>query len=96
MCMCWRPDFLSILTGSSASRRQSAARLARIDARVANVRADALHKATTGLARRYERLVAVLQEVQGQQQPLLGMALEPVLPPDAGHAGNCSHTLDGA
>jgi putative transposase len=41
----------------SASRRKSAARLARIHARVANVRADALHKATTGLARRYETVV---------------------------------------
>ena len=32
----------------SASRRKSAARLARIHARVADVRADALHKTTTG------------------------------------------------
>ncbi|MBO0834543.1 MAG: IS607 family element transposase accessory protein TnpB [Actinobacteria bacterium] len=42
----------------SANRRKSAARLARIHARVANVRADALHKATTGLAARYETVVA--------------------------------------
>jgi putative transposase len=41
----------------SANRRKSAARLARIHARVANVRADALHKATTALARRYETVV---------------------------------------
>jgi len=41
----------------SANRRKSAARLARIHARVANVRADALHKATTDLARRYETVV---------------------------------------
>ena len=34
----------------SANRRKCAARLARIHARVANVRADALHKATCGLA----------------------------------------------
>jgi putative transposase len=42
----------------SANRRKSAARLARIHARVANVRSDALHKATTDLARRYEIVVA--------------------------------------
>jgi putative transposase len=41
----------------SANRRKSADRLARIHARVANVRADALHKATTDLARRYETVV---------------------------------------
>ncbi len=41
----------------SANRRKSAARLARIHARVANVRANALHKATTDLARRYETVV---------------------------------------
>lgn len=41
----------------SANRRKSAARLARIHARVANVRADALHKATADLARRYETVV---------------------------------------
>jgi transposase len=38
----------------SANRRKHAAQIARIHARVAGVRADALHKATTGLARRYE------------------------------------------
>jgi putative transposase len=41
----------------SVNRRKSAARLARRHARVANVRADALHKATTGLAARYETVV---------------------------------------
>ena len=41
----------------SANRRKSAARLARLHARVANVRADTLHKATTGLARRYQTVV---------------------------------------
>jgi len=41
----------------SANRRKSAARLARVHARVAHVRADALHKATTDLARRYETVV---------------------------------------
>jgi putative transposase len=40
----------------SVNRRQAAARLARMHARVASVRADALHKATTGLAARYETL----------------------------------------
>jgi putative transposase len=42
----------------SANRRKAAARLARLHARVANVRDDALHKATTDLARRYETVVA--------------------------------------
>ena len=41
----------------SANCRKSAARLARIHARVANLRADALHKATTDLAARYETVV---------------------------------------
>jgi putative transposase len=41
----------------SANRRKSAARLARIHARAANVRADALHKATTSLAARYQTVV---------------------------------------
>jgi putative transposase len=49
----------------SANRRKHAARLARIHARVANVRADALHKATTGLARRYETVVAEDLNVAG-------------------------------
>jgi putative transposase len=41
----------------SANRRKSAARLARIHVRVANIRADALHKTTSGLAARYETIV---------------------------------------
>src|ERR1019366_7991297 len=49
----------------SANRRRRAARLARIHARVADVRADALHKTTTGLARRYETVVAEDLNVAG-------------------------------
>jgi putative transposase len=49
----------------SANRRKDAARLARIHARVANLRADALHKATTGLAARYETVVAEDLNVTG-------------------------------
>ena len=49
----------------SANRRKSAARLARIHARVASVRADALHKATSDLARRYETVVAEDLNVAG-------------------------------
>jgi putative transposase len=49
----------------SANRRKSAARLARIHARVANVRADALHKATSMLAARYETVVAEDLNVAG-------------------------------
>jgi putative transposase len=41
----------------SANRRKHAAALARIHAHVANVRADALHKVTSDLARRYETVV---------------------------------------
>jgi putative transposase len=49
----------------SANRRKSAARLARVHARVANVRADALHKATTDLTRRFETVVAEDLNVTG-------------------------------
>lgn len=49
----------------SANRRRAAARLARIHARVANVRTDALHKATSDLARRYETVVAEDLNVAG-------------------------------
>ena len=49
----------------SANRRKSAARLARIHARVASVRADALHKATSDLARRYGTVAAEDLNVAG-------------------------------
>lgn len=49
----------------SANRRKSAARLARIHARVANVRSDALHKATSMLAAQYEVVVAEDLNVAG-------------------------------
>lgn len=49
----------------SANRRKATARLARIHARVANVRADALHQATTDLAARYETVVAEDLNVTG-------------------------------
>ena len=52
-------------TLGSANRRKHAATLARIHARVANVRADALHKATTDLARRYETVVVEDLNVTG-------------------------------
>jgi putative transposase len=48
-----------------ANRRKHAGRLARIHARVANVRSDALHKATSGLAVRYETVVAEDLNVTG-------------------------------
>jgi putative transposase len=47
------------------NRRKSAARLARIHARAASVRADALHKATTELSARYETVVAEDLNVTG-------------------------------
>ena len=49
----------------SANRRKSATRLARIHARVANIRANALHKATSDLARRYETVAAEDLNVAG-------------------------------
>jgi putative transposase len=49
----------------SANRRKSAARLARIHARVTNVRADTLHKTTTDLACRYETVVVEDLNVAG-------------------------------
>ena len=48
-----------------ANRRKHAGHLARIHARVANVRADALHKATSDLTRRYETVVAEDLNVSG-------------------------------
>jgi putative transposase len=49
----------------SARRRRSAARLARLHARIASVRADALHKATTMLAARYQTVAAEDLNVAG-------------------------------
>jgi putative transposase len=49
----------------SANRRKATARLARLHARVASVRADALHKATSQLASRYETVVAEDLNVAG-------------------------------
>lgn len=49
----------------STNRRKHAARLARIHARAAGVRADALHKATSDLAARYETIVAEDLNVTG-------------------------------
>ncbi|MGH3249404.1 MAG: RNA-guided endonuclease InsQ/TnpB family protein, partial [Trebonia sp.] len=45
--------------------RRPAARLARLHARIANVRADALHKATPVLAARYETVIAEDLNVAG-------------------------------
>jgi putative transposase len=44
---------LSRKAKGSANRRKAAARLARLHARIANVRRDALHKATTEIVRRF-------------------------------------------
>lgn len=49
----------------SANRRRSAAQLARLHARVANIRADALHKATSLLAARYETIITEDLNVAG-------------------------------
>jgi putative transposase len=49
----------------SARRRRAAGRLGRVHARVAAVRADALHKATTRLAARYETVVVEDLNVTG-------------------------------
>src|SRR5215467_298598 len=52
-------------TAGSANRRKYAARLARLHAQVANIRADALHKATTDLAQRYAVVVTEDLNVAG-------------------------------
>lgn len=49
----------------SANRRKHASQLARIHARVANVRADVLHEATSDLASRYETIAAEDLNVTG-------------------------------
>jgi putative transposase len=49
----------------TAGRRKSAARLARLHARIASLRADALHKATSMLAAGYETVVAEDLNVAG-------------------------------
>jgi putative transposase len=49
----------------SANRRKAAARLARIHAKVANIRADTLHKTTSMLAARYQTVVAEDLNVAG-------------------------------
>jgi putative transposase len=52
----------------SAGRRKAAARLARLHARIANQRADALHKATSMLAASYETVVAEDLNVAGMMR----------------------------
>jgi putative transposase len=49
----------------SAQRHRSAARLARLHARIANLRSDALHKATSMLAAQYETIAAEDLNVAG-------------------------------
>jgi putative transposase len=50
---------------ASNRRRRAAGRLGRIHARVASIRGDALHKATTGFAARYETVVVEDLNVTG-------------------------------
>jgi putative transposase len=52
-------------TKGSANRRKAAGKLARVHARIANVRSDALHKACSNLAARYETVVAEDLNVSG-------------------------------
>jgi len=52
-------------TKGSANRRKAARKLARVHARVANVRSDALHKTYSDLAARYETVVAEDLNVTG-------------------------------
>jgi putative transposase len=51
--LCRRSRAHSRKVRGSANRRKSAARLARLHARIANVRQDALHKATTEIVRKF-------------------------------------------
>jgi putative transposase len=52
----------------SARRRRSAARLGRVHARIANLRRDATHKATSMLAARYETIVVEDLNVAGMMK----------------------------
>ena len=71
----------------SANRRKSAARLARIHAKAANVRADALHKATSMLAARYETVVAEDLNVAGMSRTGVSPASSQIR--DSGRRGRC-------
>jgi putative transposase len=74
----------------SANRRKAAAQLARVHARVANARADALHKATSGLALRYETVVMEDLNVTGMiSNRRLARA---VSDQGSGRRGRCSAT----
>ena len=52
----------------SANRRRSGMLLARVHARIVNIRADALHKSTSELATRYETVVAEDLNVDGMRR----------------------------
>ncbi len=56
---------LSRKQNGSANRRKAAAKLARLHARIANIRADALHKLTTSLTRRFHTIVIEDVNVRG-------------------------------
>ncbi len=56
---------LSRKQNGSANRRKAAAKLARLHARIANIRADALHKLTTNLTRRFHTIVIEDVNVRG-------------------------------
>ena len=61
----WRSRALSRKRKGSANRRKAKARLARLHARIANIRRDATHKATTRIARGWRRIVVEDLNVRG-------------------------------
>jgi len=77
----------------SANRRKHAGKLARIHARVANIRADALHKATSQLASRYETVVLEDLNVAGMTRNRSWPA--PSLTRDSARQPGCSATKPG-
>jgi putative transposase len=61
----WLSRSLSRKKKGSANRNKARARLAKLHARVANIRADALHKCTTSLTRRFHTICIEDLNVQG-------------------------------
>jgi transposase len=82
----------------SAGRRRSAVRLARIHSHVASLHADALHKATTKLAARYETVVGACGAAvrPGQSAGRAALKQEPGIAANAGQTGTAAHQAAAA
>jgi putative transposase len=66
--LCRRSRAHSRKAKGSANRRKSAMRLARLHARIANIRQDALHKATTEIVRKFDVIGIEDLNVRGMMQ----------------------------